>query len=523
LTKGGPTVDEAKPFPLYAGQHDLVGQVLVWDNGRQLCVKYELNAKALEEGWLIYETHVDAATTLGGIPQKKGNPPPGKLRYGDDDLPGVAVAGPYYIPFEDIIGFTEGLDLCDADIVIAAHAVIEKTECKVIVPAPYSACNIVEYLQGLRQDGTAVKTERSFPENALYYEIGKNESNFFSLGFGGWMILEFGCPITNGDGSDIRIIEDTWGTYPVEKAMVSASQNGIDWTELGEANNEARDPVYNYHTISEFDLGDLEWATYIKVVDTTDISLYGSRPNAEGYDLNAVLALHDCEECTTYSETAWGAVFEGFEPFPGKNWATYFNYDVQHKLGCPGIDSLSGNIQVLDSPPANVQVGSLENDDFVRVWKEFEGPLPVDLYYDLDEGDVAKGGIPVNQPKIIPSGTEVCIFYVHFDNEGSTSRLEQIGQITFGVDILGLIISGGNIGDFADEDFMFDADDSIGNLGTTYPTKSGNDYKRGFDVNWSINTDDAVFNDATVDFTMFVVEAHDSFRVIVPRVPVPCE
>jgi len=146
------------------------------------------------------------------------------------------------------------------------------------------------------------------------------------------------------------------------------------------------------------------------------------------------------------------------------------------------------------------------------------------LCYDLDEGDVAQDGIPGNQPKMIPSGTEVCIFYVHFDNVGYTSRLEQTGQITFGADILGLIISGGNIGDFADEDFMFDADDSIGNLGTTtYPTKSGNDYKRGFDVNWSINTDDAVFNDATVDFTMFVVEAHDSFRVIVPRVPVPCE
>ena len=331
LTKRGPTIDDADEFPLYAGQDWEVGKVWVWNDGIQVCVKYELDEDVIDADWLLYETHLEEATTLEGIPQKNGNPPPGQFRYGDDELGGVE-SWQDCILFEDILGFTEELNLCGEPLVIAAHAVIEKTECEVIVPAPYSACNIVEYLQGLRQDGTAVKTERSVPENALYYEIGKNESNFFSLGFGGWMILEFGCPITNGDGNDIRIIEDTWGTYPVEKAMVSASQNGIDWTELGEANNEARDPVYNYHTISEFDLGDLEWATYIKVVDTTDISLYGSRPNAEGYDLNAVLALHDCEECTTYSETAWGAVSEGFEPFPGKNWATFINYSVQQVL-----------------------------------------------------------------------------------------------------------------------------------------------------------------------------------------------
>ena len=56
LTKG--TETEPDSFPLYAGQDMLVGEVLVWDDGTQLCVKYQLSDEALAEGWLIYETHL---------------------------------------------------------------------------------------------------------------------------------------------------------------------------------------------------------------------------------------------------------------------------------------------------------------------------------------------------------------------------------------------------------------------------------------------------------------------------------
>ena len=66
---------------------------------------------------------------------------------------------------------------------------------------------------------------------------------------------------------------------------------------------------------------------------------------------------------------------------------------------------------------------------------------------------------------------------------------------------------------------MFDVDDQIGWPGTLYPDTTGVDYWRGFDVNYGTNLDDAVFNGSTVDFTMWVVNAHDSFRVILPMVP----
>ena len=117
---------------------------------------------------------------------------------------------------------------------------------------------------------------------------------------------------------------------------------------------------------------------------------------------------------------------------------------------------------------------------------------------------------------------------MHLDNVGPSSTVKHTGQITFGADILGLIISGGNLGGFAERNLMFAADDQIGHSGTIYPDDTtpwppNLDYLRGFDVNYGSNLDDAVFNGPTVNFTMWVINAHDSFRVILPMIPVPCE
>lgn len=300
-----PTVAFADPVTvdLVAGQHINVGTVTVSNDAFSLSVEYMIT----DPDWCLTETHVHVAESLAGIPQRNGNPPPGQF---DHQMEHDCVPGYLYNILLDWAP--------DDELYIAAHAAVQKVE--VIEEAPYDACTVINYSQGLRKNGTPVRTERSVPEQGLEYESGEDETNFFSLGFAGWIVVEFCCPVINGEGDDVKVIEDTWTSYPLEKAEVYASQDGINWTYLGEADNTTRDAL-GIHSFKEFDLGLLEWATYIKIVDTCDPSIHNNE--ADGYDLNAVQALQDCVEIQ--EETAWG---DG-DDFPGRNWATYFNYTVQ--------------------------------------------------------------------------------------------------------------------------------------------------------------------------------------------------
>jgi hypothetical protein len=287
-----------------------VGDIEVWNDVDNLYVKY-----TTIDGWVLAETHLDVKCDLEEIPQTQpnkngnggGNPIPGHFMDVMEHDPAVT---------EYMVTVDLG-DLDCEDVFIAAHAVVQKET--VVAEAPYYASTVLTYSQGLRKDGTPVRTERSVPEQGLVFETGQYESNFFSLGFGGWMVAEFSCDIRNGEGNDVKIIEDTWGSYPLEEAEVYASQDGMTWILLGTADNTNSEGI---HTLSEFDLCDLEWARYIKVVDTTDSAVHNNA--ADGYDLNAIEVLQDCVEIE--DETAWGA---GLEFNIDKNWATYFTYTVQ--------------------------------------------------------------------------------------------------------------------------------------------------------------------------------------------------
>ncbi|PLX20846.1 hypothetical protein C0584_03615 [Candidatus Parcubacteria bacterium] len=149
---------------------------------------------------------------------------------------------------------------------------------------------VVDFSQGDQYDGDPVDPARSVPEQGLALENGEDVTNFFSLGFGGEIIVQFNYPIYNGTGTDLKITEDTWGTYPLEKAEVFVSQDGLVWTSLGFADNTN---LVGIHTTSEFDLPVMmEWANYVKIVDVSILSDFSTKPNADGYDLNAVEALY---------------------------------------------------------------------------------------------------------------------------------------------------------------------------------------------------------------------------------------
>lgn len=341
-------VVSAYEYPLYAGQNTLVGNVNVTDDGEYLHVDY-----TLEGDWELAETHL----YVGKTDPKLLTTAPGQFPYYGESS--------FVIPLSEIYAYKMGLNnkgkptgkivvdssiepgVFEGEIYIAAHAVVknpyEVEECVNVTvtktfPAPYYPEKIISANQGLRKDGTPVLAVRSVPAQGLAFETGQNPANFYSLGFGGDLVIELPCPLTDGDGYDFRLIEDTWGSYPIEKAEVFLSTDGSYWVSVGFADNTVRDSVYNIHTTTYFEIPDeLQGAKYLKIVDVTNSS--GHTVDSDGYDLNAVEILQSCSYCyeeeqcemVTYyqTETAWARYLDGGIEFPGANWATYVKYEIQ--------------------------------------------------------------------------------------------------------------------------------------------------------------------------------------------------
>lgn len=150
------------------------------------------------------------------------------------------------------------------------------------------ATTVVAYQQGTLVGGGPITDPiRIDPQKAL----GAPDDNFFSLGFnGGYVIVSFGKFICNKDGADLKIVETTWGeaSYPLEKAEVLVSQDGISFQSLG-----------IYTRDSDICLpSSIPWVKYVKIKDATDPALFQgpSWANADGYDLDAVYAYHASDQ-----------------------------------------------------------------------------------------------------------------------------------------------------------------------------------------------------------------------------------
>jgi hypothetical protein len=165
------------------------------------------------------------------------------------------------------------------------------------------ADSVIDEEQGSRWDGTPVVTDRSDSTAALgdaetsggASDSGFPTGSFYSLGFGGWITLEFENSIVNEDGDDLMVYEVTGGSYPIEKVEVEASVDGNTWVYLGEVSRD-----------DTLDLGELACAHYVRITDTTDESLFNTRPTADAYDLDAVEALHWSEDtCGPAYDTPW--------------------------------------------------------------------------------------------------------------------------------------------------------------------------------------------------------------------------
>jgi hypothetical protein len=177
---------------------------------------------------------------------------------------------------------------------------VDAVEClhgEFIIPQGCFAIEVVDFNQKKRNDGSSVLASRSNPEKALgepqNSDAPTSEANvnFVSLGFGGSITLKMSGPIKNGPGNDFRVVETTFGSmsgncnrYP-ERIQAFASQDGCNWVYVGEGCQDV-----------DLDLGILDWALYIKLVDISPIGAAFNGDIADGYDVDGIICLNGFEE-----------------------------------------------------------------------------------------------------------------------------------------------------------------------------------------------------------------------------------
>jgi hypothetical protein len=195
---------------------------------------------------------------------------------GDTYFETVALAGPNTTKIFWTVGTTTF-----NKVKASGGATCEQTSCY--------ASEVVSFNQKKRNDGTTVLTSRSDATKALGAPQNNDTDNFVSLGFGGDVTLKFASPIKNGAGNDVRVTESTFGNtscarYP-ETIRAFASQDGCHFIWLGDGCQD-----------TDFDLGSLAWAQYIKLVDVSPVgATYQGTPVADGYDVDGVECLNGSE------------------------------------------------------------------------------------------------------------------------------------------------------------------------------------------------------------------------------------
>jgi len=155
-------------------------------------------------------------------------------------------------------------------------------------PGECNATEVLEYIEGVRNNGGAIAENRTDATQALGAPEGIDQLVFVTLGYGGSITLGFDGAVPNFDGDDLEIVETSFGnpgcaSYP-EYANVYVSQNGVDFF-FAETVCKSDNTV----DISAAGQG-FDYITLVKIVNTDSLT---STPDA--YDLDGVRAIWNCE------------------------------------------------------------------------------------------------------------------------------------------------------------------------------------------------------------------------------------
>ncbi len=184
----------------------------------------------------------------------------------------------------DIVDTYEtGLALFNGDMAgrcLSSEPVIEEGSCY--------AEKVVERIEGTTLGGGAIPANRNDENQALGMPERTDEIVFLSLGYDGGIILGFDGSVPNEDGDDIEVVETTFGdqdcdSYP-EYADVYVSMDGVDY-------QFAKTVCKNDAFVDISDAGDMDYIMYVKIMNNNELS-----STSDGYDLDGVVALHNCDD-----------------------------------------------------------------------------------------------------------------------------------------------------------------------------------------------------------------------------------
>lgn len=160
----------------------------------------------------------------------------------------------------------------------------------IITPEPGEcyAAEVLEYIEGVRNNDGALASNRTDSLQALGEPEGIDQLVFVTLGYGGSITLGFNGSVANLEGDDIQVIETSYGNpgceaYP-EYADVYVSQNGDDFFF-------AETVCKSDNSVDISSAGDFDFITVVKIVNNDTLT---STPDA--YDLDGVIAIHNCND-----------------------------------------------------------------------------------------------------------------------------------------------------------------------------------------------------------------------------------
>ncbi len=173
------------------------------------------------------------------------------------------------------------------------------------------------------------------------------------------------------------------------------------------------------------------------------------------------------------------------------------------------ITSTSPSVYYVASP-TSVMLNAWESSDQIILFDELQSfTLTSDVILDI----TSPGNYPADvlTPGMVSAGTTVDVHLLHLDPVGVSDEIRLLGDITFGADILGVIVS----------DNSLYASDWLGNPTTTYPTV-GNGYFAQRELEFrpqDFLTLSADMRTLSVDF--LAQNILDEARIITNAVPIP--